>query len=162
MMKCAVLLPVFSLPNTIYSQYSILAPLFPPSRGKSRQLGRCLCSGFRAPRPKHIGIDRAWSFVSASVQPIEMSNLPSLGTPQRTECSLTLVRTTTHEDRGNHLFSEEIRFGKIYSFKLKYFFNGGNKSRSLESFPMSPPFPNGAAAHFESITLANPRQRKES
>ena len=37
---------------------------------------------------KHIRISRGWSFVSASVQPMEMSNLPLLGTPQ-TERTLT-------------------------------------------------------------------------
>jgi hypothetical protein len=37
---------------------------------------------------KHIRISRGWSFVSASIQPIEMSNLPLFGTPQ-TERSLT-------------------------------------------------------------------------
>jgi hypothetical protein len=37
---------------------------------------------------KHIRVSRGWSFVSASVQPMEISNLPPLGTPQRTERSL--------------------------------------------------------------------------
>ena len=37
---------------------------------------------------KHIRISRGWSFVSASVQPMETSNLPPLGTPQQTERSL--------------------------------------------------------------------------
>ena len=64
------------------------------------------------------------------------------------------------EDRGNHPFSEEIRLGKIYSFKLKYFFNGGIKTDRL-SLSYEPPFPNGAAVHFESITLVTPFRGKK-
>ena len=37
---------------------------------------------------KHIRISRGWSFVSANVQPVEMRDLPLLGTPQ-TERTLT-------------------------------------------------------------------------
>ena len=38
---------------------------------------------------KHVRISRGWSFVSASVQSMEMSNLPPLETPQQTQGSLT-------------------------------------------------------------------------
>jgi hypothetical protein len=38
---------------------------------------------------KHVRISRGWSFVSGSVQPIEMSNLPLLGAPQQTERRFT-------------------------------------------------------------------------
>ena len=38
---------------------------------------------------KHIRISRGWSFVSASVQPMEIGNLPLLGTPQQTDRRLT-------------------------------------------------------------------------
>jgi hypothetical protein len=38
---------------------------------------------------KHIRISRGWSFVSASVQPMEISNLPLLGAPQQTERRFT-------------------------------------------------------------------------
>jgi hypothetical protein len=53
---------------------------------------------------KHIRISRGWSFVSASVQPMEMSNLPPLGRPQQTERTLTawVVEQAEHVscDRG--------------------------------------------------------------
>jgi hypothetical protein len=38
---------------------------------------------------KHIRIGRGWSFVSASIQSMEMSELPPLGAPQQTDRSLT-------------------------------------------------------------------------
>jgi hypothetical protein len=38
---------------------------------------------------QHIRISRGWSFVSASVQPMEMSNLPLLGAPQQAERRFT-------------------------------------------------------------------------
>jgi hypothetical protein len=38
---------------------------------------------------KHLRVSRGWSFVSASVEPMEMSNLPPFGAPQQTERSLT-------------------------------------------------------------------------
>jgi hypothetical protein len=38
---------------------------------------------------KHIRISRGWSFVNASVQPMEVSNLPLLGAPQQTERRFT-------------------------------------------------------------------------
>jgi len=38
---------------------------------------------------KHVRISRGWSFVSASVESMDVSNVPPLGTPQQTERSLT-------------------------------------------------------------------------
>src|ERR1700747_1826226 len=38
---------------------------------------------------KHVRISRGWSFVSARVQPMEMSNLPFLGAPLQTERRFT-------------------------------------------------------------------------
>ena len=38
---------------------------------------------------KHIRIGRGWSFVSASIQSMEMSKLPPLGAPQQTDRSLS-------------------------------------------------------------------------
>jgi hypothetical protein len=37
---------------------------------------------------KHVRISRGWSFVSASVESLDMTNVPPLGTPQQTERSL--------------------------------------------------------------------------
>lgn len=37
---------------------------------------------------KHVRISRGWSFVSASVESMDVSNVPPLGTPQQTERSL--------------------------------------------------------------------------
>jgi hypothetical protein len=38
---------------------------------------------------KHIRVSRGWSLVSAIVEPVEMSNLPLLGTPQQIERNFT-------------------------------------------------------------------------
>jgi len=38
---------------------------------------------------KHLRVSRGWSFVSASVQFMGIRELPSLGTPQQTEGTLT-------------------------------------------------------------------------
>jgi hypothetical protein len=38
---------------------------------------------------KHIRIGRRWSFVNASVEPVQPSQLPQLGTPQQTKGDLT-------------------------------------------------------------------------
>jgi uncharacterized C2H2 Zn-finger protein len=38
---------------------------------------------------KHVRISHGWSFVSARVESMDESNLPTLGTPQQTERSLT-------------------------------------------------------------------------
>jgi hypothetical protein len=37
---------------------------------------------------KHARISRGWSFVSASVESLDVTNVPPLGTPQQTERSL--------------------------------------------------------------------------
>jgi hypothetical protein len=51
--------------------------------------------------------------------------LASVSREARFAARPALIRPTTHQDRGrSHFFSEEIRFGKIYSFKLKYFLRG--------------------------------------
>jgi predicted dinucleotide-binding enzyme len=38
---------------------------------------------------KHVRISRGWSFVSASVEAMDASSLPPLGTPQQTERRFT-------------------------------------------------------------------------
>ncbi len=38
---------------------------------------------------KHIRIGRRWSFANASVEPVQPSQFPQLGTPQRTKGHLT-------------------------------------------------------------------------
>jgi hypothetical protein len=38
---------------------------------------------------KHVRTSRGWSFVNASFESMDVSNLPTLGTPQQTERSLT-------------------------------------------------------------------------
>jgi hypothetical protein len=38
---------------------------------------------------RHVRTSRGWSFVSASVESMDVSNVPPLGTPQQTERSLT-------------------------------------------------------------------------
>jgi hypothetical protein len=52
-------------------------------------LAACRAIKFAKKVTKHIRISRGWSFVSASVQPMEMSNLPLLGAPQQTERRFT-------------------------------------------------------------------------